>query len=246
MLQMNSIKKLTFLVVTFVLFLQMAHSQSLNQSLRRGDLAFKNQEYTKAQAIYEQALLESAQVPATVYLKLANIYEQQNELAKVLYYLNKAYERAPDERILKKMSVLAADNGLKGYELNDLNFFVMLYKQYSHFLFMLLVLLGLYIFGVLLYKRLKNQYIPIRQKVFFLFYIIGVVALINLPNSYQSAIVYEDKVFLRTEPSAAAPVADVILKGHRFNVLGSNDNWYRVLWENDFVFIRKQAVMLID
>ena len=246
MLQMNSIKKLTFLVITFVLFLQMAHSQSLSQSFRLGDLAYKNHDYKQAQAIFEAAIQDSPQVPASIYLKLASIFEQQNEIAKVLFYLNKAYERAPNEKILKKMSVLAADHDLKGYELNDLNFFVMLYKQYSHFLFMLLVILGLYIFGVLLYKRLKNQFIPFRQKIFFLFYILGIVALINLPNSYQSAIVYQDQVYLRTEPSAAAPVADVILKGHRFNVLGSDDNWYRVLWENDFVFIRKQAVMLID
>ncbi|MFN8355920.1 MAG: SH3 domain-containing protein [Spirosomataceae bacterium] len=177
---------------------------------------------------------------------MASIYEQQNDVSKELYYLNLAYEKQPNETILKRMSQLATDHGLKGYELNDLNFFVMLYKEYAHYLFALLVLLGAYIFGVLLYKRLRNEFIPFKQKLGLLLFLTGSGLLINLPDSYQSAIVNQDKVFLRNDPSAAAPVLDIIDRGHRLNVLSSDDIWYRVLWDNQLMYIRKQNVWVVD
>ena len=56
-----------------------------------------------------------------------------------MYYLNKAYELNPNEKILAKLNEMAILHELKGYELSDFNFLILFYKQYSGFLIALLI-----------------------------------------------------------------------------------------------------------
>lgn len=243
-MQAIRIKKITFLLVFLVASTQMLLAQGVSISLQKADSLFSLQRYREATQLYEKSVVRLPSVSPTILLKMANAYEALNDYPRTLYYLDLYYQQSPTEQVVKKMSQLASENGYVGYELNDFNFIVLLFKQYSTYLFIILLVVAIYVFSILLVKRIKNQPSPLRHHIFLLAFLIGCAMLINLPDSYQSGIVKRDGVYLRSEPSAGAEVKQIIGSGHRLSVIGSDDIWLRVLWENELMYIKRYDVML--
>jgi hypothetical protein len=163
-----------------------------------------------------------------------------------MYYLNKAYELSPNEKILAKLNEIASVHELKGYELSDFNFLILFYKQYSGFLVALLLILGIYIFVILFIKKYKSNLTPFNQKLFLIIYLLGIGLLLNLPDKYHQGIINHDGVLLRSEPSSAAPIAESLNKGHRLNVIGGNDIWRRVIWDDKFLYLKESDIWLVE
>jgi hypothetical protein len=237
-------KKIMFLGIVALLATQVVHAQFPATLLRRGDSLFAKQDYPAATRVYEIAASHRDVHPG-LFLKLAFLKQRQRQDAQALYYLNRYYERNPSVAVLRKMSDLAETHGWTGYELNDLNLLVLLYKQYGTYLIALLLALAGYVFGVLFIKRIRHQYILSRHKLIFLFYLSGVGILINLPENYAVAIVRSPQALLRTDASAGAPIADAVGRGNRLSVLGNNDIWLRVLWNNQLSYVRQTDVWLV-
>jgi hypothetical protein len=152
----------------------------------------------------------------------------------------------PNEKTLAKLNEIATLHELKGYELSDFNFLILFYKQYSGFLVAVLLILGIYIFVILFIKKYKNQYIPLNQKVFLIVYLVGVALLMNLPDRYHQGIINRDGVLLRAEPSSAAQITGEINKGNRLNIIGGNDIWRRVLWNDHLVYLKESDLWLVE
>ncbi|MGA0558690.1 SH3 domain-containing protein [Larkinella sp. VNQ87] len=178
-------------------------------------------------------------------LKLAYGWEKQGDVARMLYYLQVYFDRHPDEAVLRKMHDVATQYNLRGYETDDLNYFYLFYKQYGLYITLALVLLGTYAFGIFWLKHRNREPTHRRHKLIIMAYLMGLLLLLNLPETYQSGIVNRDRVFLRRDPSAAAPVADVINRGHRVKVLGSQDVWLYVFWNDGLYYVRKDNVWVI-
>lgn len=213
--------------------------------LHQADSLFAAGDQQTAALLYEATLAEGHTATDAMLLKLASTYERENNVAKLLYYLEVYFDRHPDDIVLRRMNDIAHANNLNGYETDDLNYFYLFYKKYGvYFLIFLLIPAG-YAFGVLLMKMLRKDPIPNRQKWVLLFYLIGLLLFVNLPEGVQSGITSHDRVMLRTEPSAAAPVAEVIGQGHRLNILGSKDIYLRVLWHNELYYVRRDNIWLI-
>ncbi len=178
-------------------------------------------------------------------LKLASAYEAQDDVPKLLYYLDVYFERHPDDAVLRRMNDIARANNLSGYETDDLNYFYLFYRKYGvYFLLFLLVPAG-YVFTVLMLKLVRKQAIPSRQKWVVFVYLLLLLVFTNLPEGVQSGITSHDRVLLRTDPSAAAPVIDVIGRGHKVAILGTKDIYLRILWHNNLYFIRRDNVWII-
>ncbi len=245
-MQAYYLKKIIFFFIINLTFVQLAKSQSDGRALKKADSLYKSENYTGAEVLYEQNLPKIKNPSNQFFLKLASIKEKKGDFLKTLYYLNKAYEQNPNEKILAKLNEMATLHEVKGYELSDFNFLILFYKQYSGFLVGLLLILGIYIFVILFIKKYKSNYIPINQKVFLIVYLIGIGLLLNLPDRYHQGIINHDGVLLRSEPSAAAQIEETIDKGHRLNVLGGNDIWKRVYWNDKFLYLKESDIWLVE
>lgn len=213
--------------------------------LRQADSLFAAGQLTDAARRYERSIANGHPTTDAMLLKLAAAYEQQDDLPRLLYYLQVYFDRHPDEAVLRKMNDIARANNLGGYETDDLNYFYLFYKQYSLYVLLFLLIPAGYGFGVLLVKYLRKRPIPQRQKWVMLLYLIGILLFANLPGEVRSGITSRDRVLLRTDPSAAAPVAEVIGRGHKLNILGSRDIYIRVLWRNELYYVRRDNVWVI-
>jgi tetratricopeptide (TPR) repeat protein len=245
-MQAYHLKKIIFLLFLNLNFLQLAKSQTDVSLLKKADSLYKIENYSASELIYEQSLAKIKNPSKSLFLKLASIKEKKGDFLKTLYYLNKAYELDPNEKTLAKLNEIATLHELKGYELSDFNFLILFYKQYSGFLVAVLLILGIYIFVILFIKKYKNQYIPFNQKVFLIVYLIGVALLMNLPDRYHQGIINRDGVLLRAEPSSAAQIAGEINKGNRLNIIGGNDIWRRVLWNDHLVYLKESDLWLVE
>ena len=245
-MQAYYLKKIIFFFILNLTFLQLANSQSDVEVLKRADSLYKAENFSVAELYYEQKLQKLKNPSNVIFLKLAFIKEKKGDYLKSMYYLNKAYELSPSEKILAKLNEMATIHELKGYELSDFNFLILFYKQYSGFLVALLLVLGIYIFVILFIKKYKNNYTVFNQKVFLIVYLFGVCLLLNLPDKYHQGIINHDGVLLRSQPSSAAPVEVRIDKGNRLNVLGGNDIWQRVIWNDKFLYLKESDIWLVE
>ena len=214
--------------------------------LRRADSLFANDNLVGAARLYETALAHGQPANDPMLLKLAHAAEQQNNIPRLLYYLEVYFNRHPDDAaVMRKMNDIAHTHNLVGYETDDLNYFYRFYRQYSpYFLIFLLIPVG-YAFGVLMLKTVRKQPISQRQKWVVLAYLLLLLVFANLPEGIRSGITNHDRVLLRTDPSAAAPVAEVIGRGHKVNILGAKDIYLRVIWHNELYFVRRDNVWVI-
>ena len=98
-------------------------------SIRRADSLFATGDQVNATRLYEMALAEGHTATDPMLLKLASAYEQQNDVPRLLYYLDVYFERHPDDAVLRRMNDLARANNLSGYETDDLNYFYLFYRK---------------------------------------------------------------------------------------------------------------------
>ncbi|MEZ0606941.1 hypothetical protein ACAW74_00430 [Fibrella sp. WM1] len=222
-----------------------AQSASSPDPVRRADSLFRQGQWPEAALLYESAMAAGQPASDPMLLKLARAYEKQGDVAKVLYCLQVYFKRHPDEAVLRKMNDIARLNSLTGYETSDLNYFYLFYRQYGVYLLLLLLLLGAYVFGVLLIKTIRQESTSSRLKTLILAYLVVLLIFVNLPEGYESGITNASAVLLRTEPSAAAPVALTLGRGNKVNILSSTDIWWRVFYNNRLYYVRKDRLWII-
>ncbi|WP_266365979.1 SH3 domain-containing protein [Tellurirhabdus rosea] len=235
-------KKSAFFSFILLWLTQFAVAQRPEDLLKKADSLFRLGEYRQAGRLYAQ--YEQKGFPPTdpLLLKQAFIFEKQQDVPRQLFYLQRYFDRLPNEAVLRKMNEVALENNLSGYEADDLNYFYLFYKQYSSYFIILLLVLGFYVFGVFWTKYRRQETIRREHKWIVFFYLIGLLMLVNLPERYQSGIINRNAVYLRQQPSAAAPVVGVIGKGNKVNILGGQDVWLRVYWNNGLYYVRQDAV----
>ncbi|MCC5612755.1 hypothetical protein LC612_40215 [Nostoc sp. CHAB 5834] len=215
------------------------------ETIRQADSLFAAGNETDAAQLYETVIADGHTATDPMLLKLASAYEQQNDLPHLLYYLQVYFNRHPDDNVLRKMNDIARANNLNGYETDDLNYFYLFYRKYGTYLLLFLLIPGVYVFSVLMLKQVRKQPVEQRQKWVALLYLLLLLLFVNLPEGVQSGVTSRDRVLLRTDPSAAAPVSEVIGRGHKVNILGSTDIYLRVLWRNELFYIRRDNVWVI-
>lgn len=214
-------------------------------TIRQADSLFAAGNEADAAQLYETAIARGQTATDPMLLKLASAYEQQNDVPHLLYYLQVYFDRHPDDAVLRKMSDIARANNLNGYETDDLNYFYLFYRKYGTYVLLFLLIPGGYVFSILMLKVVRKQPIDQRQKWVISFYLLLLLLFVNLPEGVQSGITSRDRVLLRTDPSAAATVHEVIGRGHKVNILGSKDIYLRVLWRNELYYIRRDNVWVI-
>jgi len=171
-------------------------------------------------------------------LKMAFIKEGLGDYTNALYYLNLYYLKTYNKRVLKKMENLADQNKLAGYNYDDAEFFLNLYHQYQLQIDLLITALILLYFGFLTYRiRTKKQPTKLPQIVFICF-LTGLLLINNFGREKPKAIITAANAYLMHGPSPGADVVDVISKGHRVEILGHDDVWTKISWNDQVAYIK--------
>ena len=235
------------LLSLFICFLSgLAQAQTIStDSLRWADSLFLAGDQQQAARIYETALIQGHTATDPMLLKLASAYERQKDVPRLLYYLAVYFERHPDDAVLRRMNDIARANDLSGYETDDLNYFYLFYRKYGLYFLLFLLLPAGYVFTVIMLKFVRKQPVPVRQRWVVFIYLLLLLVFTNLPEGVQSGIISHDRVLLRSDPSAAAPIVAVIGRGHKVAILGTKDIYLRILWHNNLYFIRRDNVWII-
>ena len=179
------------------------------------------------------------------FLKKAFDSEKSKNYVEVLYFLSLAYIEQPDINLLNKISDVAEDNSFEGYKTDDWGFVFLLFKNYFYYIYVVLFLLGVYVFSVSFFKFTNKQFIPVRHKWSVLIYMIAISVALNLPKSYSIGIVSQKGTILRSSASSSGPIVESIKVGNKINIVGQRDIWFRVLWHKKLFFVRKVDVSVI-
>jgi len=213
--------------------------------LGRADSLFAAGRQTEAAQLYERALAGGQSPTDGMLLKLASAYEKQNNVPRLLYYLQLYSDQHPDDAVLRKMSEVAQTENLSGYEIDDLNYFYLFYRKYNLYVFLFLFLPAGYGFVMVWIRKSRKQSTTVRQQGVIVAYLLVLLVFINLPQRVQSGIVKSPRVLLREDPSGAAPVADIVGRGNKVIIFGTKDIYLRVLWHNRIYYVRRDEVWVV-
>lgn len=221
---------------------------SQQADLRYADSLFKHGRQFEASLIYEKHLTQTPNkrlVALPIYYKLAYVCEKRNDYAKALYYLSIIYNRQPQKAVMNKITEIASANTLQGFEVDDFSYLFLFFRNYYLYFILFLLSAGMYACIVLFQKYRKNEPIRSRHKWVIVAYLVALLLLLNLPSSYQIAIVNKSPAYIREVPSAAAPVKWTITKGNKVVIIGEEDEWWQIWWEQKTLYVRKLDVWKI-
>lgn len=235
---------LFFLVFSLSLCLS-TYSEANERTLLQADTLFEQGNYTEALAIYTDFFEKQEQTSMQMLLKMAFIHEGLEQYAEALYYLSLYYRQRPSFEGLAHMEALAQRASLRGYEYTELDFVRAFYHRYFEEISLLFLSIGLVCFVVLLYGAFKAWHIPRHYPILLLTFLIIAFSIIVFTKQPPKAIISKNQTYLMEAPSAAAKVSKIINKGHKINILGKQDVWYKLLWNGNTVYIHQNNLNLI-
>ncbi len=226
------------------LLASMSSSPLLGQStLDEADSLFRIGKYTEAFGTYD-SLLQQGDASEQMLLKMAFIQEGLQDYTSALYYLTWYYELSGDKKVLGKMTEIAQEHKLVGYEFDDVDLLANIFDQYRLYVVLALTALALALFGVFAYNFQRGNPVVV-PVIFVVAIIVGLFFATNDIFTRRVAIISSDHTILRSAPSAAAEPLEMIDKGHRVEVLSEDKVWIRILWQDREAYLRKGRVMLI-
>lgn len=226
-------------LILFITFSFSAFCNTANEKLMLADSLFAQKKYTQSFELYEDIQRSDNKATPAMLLKMAFIKEGLGDFTNALYYLNLYYLKTYNKRVLKKMENLADQNQLAGYNYDDAEFFLNLYHQYQLQVDLLISSLILLYFAFLIY-RIKTNKMPSKlPQLVFVCFLIGLFLINNFGREKPKAIVIAGSTYLMQGPSPGADVVDVIGKGHRVEILGKDDVWTKIAWNDQVAYIKE-------
>jgi len=229
----------TFLAFFLGIISGYAQPESL---LLQADSLFEAGKFTTAFKHYDSIFKQNQYTPRMLW-RMAYIKESSGQYADALVYLNLCYHYEPNPFVLQKMSEIAEDKKVKGFQISDTEYIYAFYREYNT-----LILAGVwFIFACWLYViyRLWRKKEPILFRiVIFTVLLVAVVVLVNVGLRLEHGIVVADEAYLMSAPSAGAKLIGALPKGNRLRILGQEDIWLKTeSAESDSVYyIRKYQI----
>lgn len=203
------------------------------------DSLFNQKKYTQSFDLYSEIYATNDKVSPAMLLKMAFVKEGLGDYANALYYLNLYYLKTYDKKVLKKMETLAEEHKLSGYEYDDAEFFLNIYQKYQLQIDLFVISLVLLIFGILLYQKRKLKQLSPFTAYSYIALLVLLFILNNFAREQQKAIISTDRVYLMKGPSPGADVVDIVSYGHRVNILGHQDVWVEISWDDKSVYVKE-------
>jgi hypothetical protein len=235
-----------FFLFTFISISYSAVCESTKEKLTLADSLFKEKKYTQSYELYESILESDKKASPSMLLKMAFIKEGLGDITNALYYLDLYYLQTYDKKALKKMESLAEEKKLKGYNYDDIAFFLNMYHQYQMQVDLIIVAVIILLFLLLLYrkkKKLTNSPFP---GIAFVLLLIALLFINNYGREKKKAIISAPTAYLMKGPSPGSELIQVVTEGHRVDILGQDDVWVKISWDDKPAYIKNFELKPID
>jgi tetratricopeptide (TPR) repeat protein len=249
-MERTTMKKLLY-IVSLMFAMQAAFAQSFG----KGNELYRKGDYAGAVAQYE-GLIKQKQESSELYFNLGNAYYKLNKVAPSIYNYEKALLLNPgnkdvqvnlgyaqkmvidDIKAVPKVGISKMLYNVTGTYHYDTWAWVAI----SFSVLFLALFLGYYLAGTTLLKRIffTGMFIAV----------LGIILSILAASSVRSqesrqhpAIVYEEVVAVKAEPSAKSRDAFILHEGTKVNIKETVGNWNKIVLPDDSVgWIEKSAV----
>lgn len=236
-----------FKIISLFLFLIITTSthvfpQAFARDIEVADSLFHEKKFTESFDIYKAIYETGEHASPAMLLKMAYIREGLGDESGALYYLNTYYLQTTNDRVFTKMEELAQQNDLQGYKWSDEDWFFNIYYKYYFHLVIVLSVLTLLLSAMLIYQKFKTgkRNYPIAFSA--LVIITLLIVLVNFGGEYDQGILSKDNTYIMSAPSASADVLDVSQSGHRVQILGSEDVWLKIKWNDKVGYVKNTYI----
>ncbi|WP_192820130.1 SH3 domain-containing protein [Rufibacter sp. LB8] len=242
----NIFRKLYWLFCAALLCLaQPVLAQAPAKNLQHADSLYAQRQYTQAFAVYERLLTKNEVYTPQMLLKMAYIQEGLQQYTQSMYYLQLYYSKNPSRSVLRKMEEVGQQQQLSGYAYTDWDFFkTQFYKYYATLLELLLLAAAVFL-TFLLMGWYRKRPVARSWQWGFLGYLAFVFYFANFLSLGQQGIITTAHVPIMAAPSAGAGLVATASLGHKVAILGEEDIWYRIEWQDQTAYIRKFNLLLL-
>lgn len=239
-------RKIFYILITLLcLISQITHSQNNYILIDKADSLFNKKKFVQANSVYDSLFYIEGHYTPRMLLKMAYINEGIGHYAKSLYFLNLYNTTNPSKQVLEKMETIADEYQLKGYEYDDLEYFLLqYYKHYDKLMIALLSFGFLAFVYVVLKRKMSSRVVRIRALVVIL-YLIGVFYIID-SHLFKKGVIINSHAMLLDAPSAGGNYISHISEGTRLKIISKNDIWYKVKWNDKSAFIRETNIAVLN
>ncbi|WP_152559784.1 hypothetical protein [Hymenobacter sp. IS2118] len=210
-------------------------------SIRQADSLFNIGQYAAAMPTFKQQVWQQRQASPELFLKMAYAQQQRGYYPAALLYLSMAYARQPRVRTWRQLATVAAQHRLVGYPLTWQQEVRVQAQRYYYP--GLQVLLGAAVVAAiwLLWRRGQRG-----AWVAYAAYIGLLGAYLHLLRPKPAGLVARSGAVLMAGPSAGAPWLSTAALGDRLLVLGRQDIWYRVKWQQGEAYVRQADLLVVE
>ncbi|RZJ89500.1 MAG: hypothetical protein EOO60_09935 [Hymenobacter sp.] len=223
--------------------ISIAATQSPLGSVKQADSLFEQGQFGAALPFYRAQIWRQRRVSARLLLRLAYAEHQQTHYAAELLYLNMVLARQPRLSTWRQLASLAQRQRLVGYPTTwqqDLR--VQVQRYYYPVLQGLLSGAVLLAVGLLLRRGRTKRGVWVAYGA----YLLGTGAYLHWLRPMPTGIVARSGVALMAGPSAGAAWLSTAAPGDRLPVLGRQDIWLRVRWQERVAYVRADNAVVIE
>ena len=240
-IQRSYLKFIVAFIVLSVNTFQSATAQTSGFRLKTADSLFQAKRYTQSLEHYQQILQQRQYSPAML-LKMAYIHEGLNQIGSAMYYLNLYAIATNDKSVAAKMDELATKYNLEGYETTDSDRFWSFYLDNHLYISLTLAALMILMFSVAYHTRMRRHARPIASPIAIVVLAIALFVHQQYGTERTRGIIADAATYLMDGPSAGASVIQIVGDGHRVEVIGKNDVWMKIKWDDEVAYVRENSI----
>ena len=220
-----------------------APEKKVARRLQQADSLFKMGQYGPAAQLYQAQVWRGQQVSPLLLLRLAYAQQQLRRPAAALLYLSMAQARQPRLSTWRQLVLLAARQRLVGYPATWQQEVRVQWQRYYYP--GLQALLAGAIIG-LVFVLLRGRRAAPAEWGALAGYALLTGVYLQVLRPAPAALVARAGAVLMAGPAASAPWLSTATVGDRLLVLGQEDIWCRVRWQEREVFIRTADVLVVE
>jgi hypothetical protein len=212
-------------------------------NLAQADLLFTKGQYAAAAPLYRTQIWRQQQVSPRVLLRMAYTQHQLGHYAAEMLYLNLAQARQPRLSTWQQLATLAQRQRLVGYPTTwQQELRVQAQRYYYPGLQGLLS--GAVLLAVVL--LLRRQHTRPGAWLAYGAYLLGTGAYLLLARPAPVGVVTRAGAALMAGPGAGATWLSTAAPGDRLPVLGHDDIWLRVRWQERVAYVRATDALVVE
>jgi tetratricopeptide (TPR) repeat protein len=238
---MKNMQRWVLKIVVLAALATPALAQKATFRLSQADSLYNKKQYTQSLDHYKEILAGNEYTPAML-LKMAYIEEGLGHPGKALYYLDLYYLATSDKGVLDKMEELATKYNLDGYDTSDAALALSFYHDYHTHISLVLGAMALFFVALILFWNRKGKR-SIATGTLLIFVLTVMVVHVNLGEKDLTGVIGEPNTYLMDGPSAGASVVSIVGEGHKLEIVGKVDVWYKVRWNDHTVFVKDHNLL---